>query len=199
MPLSALTGSTAGRRDLVRWTWLQYLNEGIRIHALAGRWDEAAQHAKNLNGVGLHLLEGRQAATIGHLLHDGTTTARSFLADSTLTEPWEHQVDSCIAVMCATPATSSDAVRAMHDIYHSHDPVPGYEHYRARWALSAATLTGERHGHEVQRLIDQVTAETLDAPDGYAARELLRHPNAHLPPPQREELGRIVASAAWAR
>ncbi|MFI7517630.1 hypothetical protein ACIBVK_29460, partial [Micromonospora echinofusca] len=51
LPLSNLTGTRDELGKLRQWTWLQHLSEGIRVLALAGRWDDAVAHANTLNGI----------------------------------------------------------------------------------------------------------------------------------------------------
>ncbi|GAB3852510.1 hypothetical protein ACFPIJ_57910 [Dactylosporangium cerinum] len=171
--LNGLSGSRDERRQLIRWTWLQLLNEGIRIHAMSGRWDEAVTHANALNGIGLHLMEGRQAAIINELLHHRSEVGRETLRTSTLTEPWEQHVGSCLAVMCATPDTAATAATTMIERFLAHDPLPGYAHFRARWTATVVTLLSPYDKAAAAATLRRAADEVLASPDGYAARELL--------------------------
>ena len=85
-------------------------------------------------------MEGRQAAIIARILHDDTETARAMLDGSAITQPWEHQVSSCLAAMCAAPETIDELLSAVVEQFHAHQPVPGYAVYRARWGLTAANI-----------------------------------------------------------
>ncbi|MEV0633239.1 hypothetical protein, partial [Nonomuraea wenchangensis] len=128
LPLTNLAGTQEEHHRLREWVWLQYLADGIRALALAGRWDEAVTHAKAHRGIGLHLMEGRQAEIIAHCLRGAPGAARAVLEESTPTEPWEQQVAACLRVMCAEPKeppTSHD-MAAMVEHFVRHKPVRGY-------------------------------------------------------------------------
>ncbi|MGW4802471.1 hypothetical protein ACWEPC_59665, partial [Nonomuraea sp. NPDC004297] len=128
LPLTNLTGTPRERHKLREWVWRQYLADGIRALTLADRWDEAVTHARAHRGIGLHLLEGRQAAIIAHCLRGTLRAARTLLQESTLTETWEQQVASCLHVMCAEPdaaATGQDTA-AMVEQFLGHKLSPGY-------------------------------------------------------------------------
>jgi hypothetical protein len=178
LPLANLTGSREELGKLRQWTWLQHLSEGIRIHALADRWDDAVTHANSLNGIGQHLMEGRQAAIIAHLLHGESEAARTILDDSTITQPWEQQVRSCLAAMGAAPGKDDPQLSAMVEQFLAHEPVVGYSVYRARWGLTVAALASAQQGPSAQHVLNHVVTEVLVAPDGYAAREVLGHRTA---------------------
>lgn len=178
LPLTNLTGTREELGKLRQWTWLQHLSEGIRIHALAGRWDDAVGHAGRLNGIGQHLMDGRQAAIIAHLLHGETEAAGTILDDSTITQPWEQQVRSCLAFMSAAPGKRYPQLSAMVEQFLAHEPVAGYSVYRARWGLTVATLASTHAGPSAQHVLHHVVTEVLEAPDGYAAREVLGHRTA---------------------
>jgi hypothetical protein len=183
-------------RQLRRWTWLQHLGEGIRILALAGRWDDAVNHANALNGVGLHLMEGRQATVIAHLLNDSPDAAHAVLDGSTVTQPWEHQVYACLVAMCAAPTPTAQHVTAIAEHFHGYESAPGYIVYRTRLGLTAATLIGAYHEATAQELLHQLITEVLETPDGYAARDVLsHHTNLQIGQSQHEALTRVVADA----
>lgn len=196
-PLTNLDGTREDLKRLHQWSWLQYLSEGIRILALAGRWDDAVTHATTLNGIGLHLMDGRQALVIARCLHEDFDTARAVLDDSTVTEPWEQQVAACLTVLCAAPGLAPIAVNTMVDRFLAQEPVPGYAVFRARLGLTVASLANLHDGPEAQHVLRRTATEAIAAGDGYAAREVLSHctrlQTNDLP---REELTGLVTSAA---
>ncbi|MEU8216760.1 hypothetical protein AB0C47_13420 [Micromonospora taraxaci] len=196
LPLTNLTGTREELGKLRQWTWLQYLSEGIRIHALSGRWDDAATHANSLNGIGQHLMDGRQAAIIAQLLGGKAEAAAAILDDSTISQPWEQQVRSCLAVMCTAPGPDNPRMSTMVELFLAHEPVPGYAVYRARWGLTVATLASAHHEPTAQHVLDQVAAEVLEAHDGYAAREVFGHRTAmQIKDPLNQGLSRTVTAA----
>jgi len=176
LPLSNLIGAQEELRQLHQWTWMQYISEGIRIYALARRWPDAVRHANSLRGIGLHLMEGRQAAIVAHLLDHDPESARAVLDSSTVTQPWEQQVRSCLAAMCSTPSTRPSTIETMIDQFRRpYDPVEGYAVYRVRWGLTTVTLAAGSDPAIAQDVLRQVTDEVVDVSDGYAAREVLGH------------------------
>ncbi|MEU8266404.1 hypothetical protein AB0B89_04490 [Sphaerisporangium sp. NPDC049002] len=196
LPLANLTGTRQEHRNLREWVWMHYLADGIRALALAGRWDDAVAHAEAHRGIGRHLMEGRQATIIAHCLHGALPTARAVLADSTPTQPWEHQVASCLNVMCADPnrASISQEVAAMVRHFLEQEPVPGYAVFRARLGLTVVSLAGAADPEAADGVLARVTAEAIEAGDGYAARDMLGYLSTRtgLTNMQRDALSELV-------
>ncbi|WP_449061487.1 hypothetical protein [Planomonospora algeriensis] len=201
LPLAALTGTRQEQHKLREWVWLQYLADGIRALALAGRWDEAVAHATANKGIGLHLMEGRQAMIISHCLSGALLAARAVLEASTVTEPWERQVAACLAVMCAEKNSVSIGrdITVMVDGFLGQAPVavPGYAVFRARLGLTVATLAGDTDAETAGRVLAQAAVEVVEAEDGYAAREVLgyRSPVTGLTAVQRKALSTVVTAS----
>ncbi|WP_433259677.1 hypothetical protein ACQPYK_48835 (plasmid) [Streptosporangium sp. CA-135522] len=199
LPLANLTGTQHEHRKLREWVWLQYLADGIRALALAGRWDEAVTHAEADGGIGLHLMEGRQAAIIAHCLRGALPQARTVLEESTLTEPWEQQVAACLTVMCAEPdgASADRDIAAMVGHFLGREPVRGYAFFRARLGLTVVTFVSGADPDAAGRLLARVASEAIEAGDGYAARDVLgyRSPLTGLTDAPREALAKVVAAS----
>ncbi|SDL63575.1 hypothetical protein [Nonomuraea jiangxiensis] len=195
LPTAGLIGTRQEHHKLREWAWLQYLADGIRALAMAGRWDEAVTHAKVHNGVGVHLMEGRQAEIIAHCLHGASQAARNVLEECELTEPWERQVGACLNVMSAGRSLSRDG-HAMVQQFLGSEPIPGYAVFRARFGLAVATLTGAFDVCTADRVLVQVAMEALQSGDGYAARDVLGHHTVmRLAGDHRRGLTELVASA----
>ncbi|MEV4362678.1 hypothetical protein [Nonomuraea sp. NPDC049625] len=198
LPLTDLSGTRQEHYKLREWVWLQYLADGIRALALADRWDEAVTHAKTHQGIGLHLMEGRQAAIIAHCLRGMPGGARAVLEESSPTEPWEQQVVPCLRVMCAEPrgAAASQSIKVMIEHFLEHKPLAGYAVFRARLGLTVATLASNTDIAAANHVHAQVTREVIESGDGYAARDALTHrllgdtPDVH-----RQALASLVASS----
>ena len=199
LPLANPTGTQQEQGKLREWVWLQYLADGIRALALAGRWDEAVEHAKAHSGIGLHLMEGRQAAIIASCLQGALSTARAMVKESTLTQPWEQQVAHCLNVMCADPDKKSVGrdVAAMVAHFRRHEPMPGYAVFRARLGLTVVTLASATDPGTAARVLTQVAGEAIDAGDGYAARDVLGFHGAiaDVTEPQRRALSGLVTDS----
>ncbi|MEU8804077.1 hypothetical protein [Spirillospora sp. NPDC048819] len=142
LPLAHLTGTIQERNKLREWVWLQLLTDGTRALTASGRWKDAAALAEAHRGIGAHLMEGRQAAILAASLNNTPETARELLCTSTPTEPWEHQVASCLAVICnrTDHAASPTLVTTMIRTFRDNQPVAGYGLFRARLGLAVTAL-----------------------------------------------------------
>ena len=180
LPLADPTGTRQERHKLREWVWLHLLGDGIRTLTLAGRWDDAVAYAQAHRGVGLHLMEGRQATIVAHCLNGASAAARAALAESTPTQPWEVQVASCLRVMCADAEGPSArrTVAAMVGDFVGQEPGPGYVVYRTQLGLTVATLASAIDSDASARIFAQVTDEAIRVGDGYAARDVLRYRGA---------------------
>lgn len=177
LPLADLAGTRAEHHKMHEWVWLHLIGDGIRALALAGRWDDAVAHAHAHRGIGLHLMEGRQATIVAHRVNGDLAGARAALADSTPQQPWELQVAACLMVMCTNASSTSRRrdVTAMITRFVEHQPMPGYAFFRAQLGLTVTTLADTVDPDAAGRVLAQVTDEAIESGDGYAAREVLQH------------------------
>ncbi|MGI5213400.1 hypothetical protein [Plantactinospora sp. CA-290183] len=175
LPLVHLAGTAEEHRNLRDWVWLQYLTEGIRALTLAGRWDDALTHAETHRGIARHLMEGRQVAIITRCLHGAWPAARALLQESQLTHPWEQDVGACLNIICTDPAVRAAKTTTMINRFLSQRPKPGYAVFRARLGLTITTLTGNTDPTAANHVLARTANEAINAPDGYAAREILTY------------------------
>jgi hypothetical protein len=198
LPTADLAGTLTEWRELREWTWLQLVNEGVRIHAIAGRWGEAIAHAETHRGVGLHLMEGRQAAIISAILQFRSGRARSLLHHSKIIQPWERDIAACLYAMSGTAgeAFHDRHLNTLTDEYRTRTPEPGYASYHARLGLTIVALTATNHPEYATDLLDHVAATVTASADGYAARELVnyRDTNASITEDRRTRLDAIVTA-----
>jgi hypothetical protein len=204
LPLANLVGEPAERRQLRQWVWLQLIGEGIRALALAGRWDDAAEHARHHNGIGDHLMEGRQAEIITRCLRGDRPQARTLLAESTTTETWEQDIATCLHLMClqagdepTTPIGNVPLVTAAVARYDGSYSTANYASYRARLGLTIATLASNISASTATALLTRVAENAISSADGYAARDVLgfRDPIEGITDAQRSRLSRLAAEA----
>lgn len=199
LPLADLIGTRDERRKLLEWVWLHLLGDGVRALVLAGRWDDAVAHAQAHNGIGLHLMEGRQALIIAHCLHGASAEAGAALAEATPEQPWERLVASCLNVMCTDEGRSSisHAVTTMVDAFLRQPPAPGYAPFRAQLGLTVATLAAATDTVTAANVLHRTADEALESGDGYAARDVLRYRSAAGEPQraQRAALTRLANSS----
>jgi hypothetical protein len=199
LPTSDLTGSQDERRQLREWTWLQLLSEGIRTLALAGRWTDAGEHARAHNGVGFHLLEGRQAVIIAARIQGDLPGSRALLAATTLTQPWEQQVAACLRIMCMAhdDAVIARCLATAMPRSAIPNPAASYASYRARLGLTLAVLAGGKRPALAAKLLSRVARHAINSGDGYAVRDVLgfREPQAGITDDQQATLRHIAAEA----
>lgn len=174
LPLADLTGTRDERHKLREWVWLHLVGDGVRALALAGRWNDAVTHAGTHRGIGLHLLEGRQAKILAHCLNGTSAKARTTLAEGTPTYPWELQVASCLEVICAEGTPTVRSVTTMIGHFLGQRPTPGYAVFRAHLGMTVAALAAATDPDAAARVLAQAVNEVIETEDGYAARDVLR-------------------------
>ena len=174
-----LTDSPPTHRELRSWLWAVLLATGARALAVAGRWTDAHTQLRRYNGVGHRMLDGRQVAVIAHAVTGDTRGALALLADTTPADPWENAVTACLTVACH-PTPGAGTPEELLDRYHHLDPTTsGIGVFHTRLGLSfvdALTGTDDPTMREAaDRIATVLIAQTLRAPDGYAARDILAH------------------------
>lgn len=199
LPLAELTGTRDDRYRLRETVWRQYLAEGIRAHAMAGRWSQAEELAEAHHGIGAHLMEGRQAAIVARLLGGNNDAARGILAGSTVTEPWERQVAACLTVMCAATPDVPAAVAAMTAQFQDEKPAPGHIVFRTRTGLAMAAVARRTDAAAAHDIVATVVAEAVHAADGYAARDILRSQFGPIEPGKQAVLTSLVTESGLGR
>lgn len=176
LPLADLVGTTAELRQLREDVWLQYLSESIRAHARLGQWTQAVKHTEAHRGIGTHLLDGRQAAIISHVVDGNHEEVQRLLAETTITQPWEHHVASCLNAMCVPGEEATTAIDTMTTLFLESDPVPGYIVFRTRLALTITALANSTSSPQAACVASKAADEILESADAYAARDFLSHP-----------------------
>ncbi len=199
LPTANLVGDQHDRWQLREWVWLQLIGEGVRALALADRWSDAAEHARTHNGIGVHLMEGRQAAIIAHCIQGDLPQGRALLAQSTPTQPWEQEIATCLHMMCTQPTDTQMAHHLTTAItrYAARTPMAGYASYRARLGLTIATLASTIRPDLATNLLGQIAEDAIDSTDGYAARDVLgfREPIGGITDRQHRDLTRLAAES----
>ena len=196
LPVAGLAGNPeehARLRDIVRQ---HHLTDGIRAHATAGRWDQAARLAEALGGVSARLTEGRQAVIIARCLEGDLTAARGILAQTAAAEPWETHVAACLNVMCTTPAGAGSAACAMTMRFLASGPAPRCILFWARLGLTIAALADRTHPERAGAVIGAIAEAAIQSADGYAARDIVQSPAACVLDEQRRNRLTEIAAAS---
>src|SRR5699024_1507685 len=100
LPLDRITRSESERAKVYRWAWSVYLGDGMRALAAQGRWQQAAEQARLLGGVGQRLFDGRQVTVLAHLAGGETEQALSWVEQSQVHEPLERCVQLLLHLRC---------------------------------------------------------------------------------------------------
>lgn len=196
LPVAGMAGRPeehARLRNIVRQ---HHLTDGIRAHATAGRWDQAARLAEALGGVSTRLAEGRQAVIIARCLEGDLTAARGILAHTAAAEPWESHVAACLVVMCSTVAGAGSAVCTMTRQFLAGRPAPRCILFWARLGLTTAALASATHPQRAEAVISAIAEAAIQAADGYAARDIGQSPAADVLDEQRRNRLAEIAAAS---
>ncbi|GAA2667598.1 hypothetical protein GCM10010400_30430 [Streptomyces aculeolatus] len=170
-----LTATAEDRKEVHAWLWRVLLADGTRTLTTQGRWDEALAHIEQHHGIGSRMLDGRQVTVLAALTTGDTDRARSLLDHTTPGDPWEQIVAACLAVLCNLAAGEStmQPVADLANIYLAAPTGHGTTVFDIRLGLTilaAARSTGQTI---TRALVDDLHRRTMEAGDGYAARETL--------------------------
>ncbi|MET8004236.1 hypothetical protein [Nonomuraea glycinis] len=176
--LREVTGNPGDHELVTKLLWAALLADGARALALAGRWQEAAEHAAKNRGVGTRLLDGRQVTILALVDRGQLDQAVSMVRDSVAAEPWEEAVASLLHVycQCAAGADTEQSVIVMirHALGIVEQADPSTTVFRTRIGITALDLAGDYDSALLQRLRQAVISES--ASDVYVGREALAHP-----------------------
>ena len=201
LPVSAISGTSEEHTKLRNIVRALHVGDGVRAHAMAGRWHLAAGLAEALGGVYPRLLEGRQAAVIARCLAADLGGARRVLTQATAAESWEDQVAACLAVLASPEGEVTDAAITMTSRFLA-DPLPADRVlFRARLSATVVALSREIRPDSAAQVAMAAAGEAIRAGEAYAARDILASPAAAslLEPRSRKELARIADESGLGR
>ncbi|WP_079185172.1 hypothetical protein [Streptomyces uncialis] len=173
-----LTATEADRQEVRAWLWRVLLADGTRTLTTAGRWAEALTHIESHRGVGQRMLDGRQVAVLAALVSGDTASAAELLHDTTPGDPWEQLVTACLTVLCRRDAQQpiDDHLTELIAAYLQRPTEPGMIVFDIRLGLTLLDAVGPAEAPARQRMVQELHRRTVEAEDGYAAREVLAHP-----------------------
>jgi hypothetical protein len=201
LPVSAIGGTSEEHAKLRNVVRALHVGDGVRAHAMAGRWHLAAGLAETLGGVYPRLLEGRQAAVIARCLAGDLNSARRVLTQAAAAESWEDQVAVCLAVFASPAGEVTDAAIAMTSRFLA-DPLPEDRVlFRARLSATVVALSREIRPDDAAQVAMAAAGEAIQAGEAYAARDILASPAVAslLEPRSRKELARIADESGLGR
>ncbi|WP_438470982.1 hypothetical protein [Streptomyces asiaticus] len=173
--LADLTRTPEDRREVHAWLWRVVIADGARTLTATGRWPEALAHIEQHRGVGKRMLDGRQVAVVAALTAGDTERAAQLLNDTVPGDAWEQAVTACLAALCRRYKGQylDDCLADLVNIYHDHEAEPGLTVFDIRLGLTVLDVVGSSHHPGARRLVEDLIRRTMEARDGYAARELL--------------------------
>ncbi|MEU6756263.1 hypothetical protein [Streptomyces sp. NPDC046685] len=175
---AGLTADLEARREVRGWLWRVVLADGARTLTAAGRWAEALHHIEAHRGVGKRMLDGRQVAVLAALTTGNACSTATLLADTEPGEPWEQVVTACLTVLCrrAVGRPIDYHLAELVISYLDHKPGHGTTVFDIRLGLALLDIICSADDPAARRIADDLHRRTVDANDGYAAREILAHP-----------------------
>jgi hypothetical protein len=198
-----LTDSVEAHRVVGRWLWTVFLADGIRALVGAGRWEQALEHAQQLGGVGVRLLDGRQIAIVARCLAGDPGFALALLEASAAPTTWERCVAACLNVFCLTHGSRpvTDAVAEMVAHYLNLEQAAGLHVSHVRLGLAVIDLVGAVDQPAARRIARRLVGQVIAVGDAYAARATLSHARcrAHVTDSEQQALSVIVQAAGLDR
>lgn len=201
LPVSAISGTSEEHAKLRNIVRALHVGDGVRAHAMAGRWHLAAGLAETLGGVYPRLLEGRQAVVIARCLAGELDDARRVLMQATLAESWEDQVAACLAVLASPAGEVTGTIDTMTSRFLT-DPLPADRIlFRARLSVTIVALSRQIRPDNAAQVAVAAANEAIQAGDAYAARDILASPAAAslLGSRSRKELALIADESGLGR
>ncbi len=184
--LPALT--TPVREALTQWLWAVLLTDSLRALCKAGRWTDALRQARQHDGIGQRLLDGRQVAVLAHASAGEQAEARKILRETSASEPWEHVVSLCLRAL--TGEGGAESTSTMTGAYLAFSD-PGHPWFTACLGLTVAELAAPGDGRHAA--IGKAASIATESRDAYIAREIVTSPLAGAAAPETlTELNDIV-------
>ncbi len=166
------------RHEVRAWLWRVLLADGTRTLTTEGRWAEAKAHIEAHHGVGKRMLDGRQVAVLAALVAGNTASAAALLADTMPGDPWEQAVTECLAALCCRDAglPVDDHLANLVTTHSEWKTEPGTTVFDIRLGLTVLDALGSAEAPGAPSIGEELHRRTVNAEDGYAAREDLAHP-----------------------
>lgn len=170
-----LVATDADRKKVRTWLWTVLLADGTRALTTQGRWDEALAHIELHRGIGTRMLDGRQVAVLAALTTGDTSRARDLLDHTTPGDPWEQLVTASLMVLChlATGKSTTHPAADVADAYLQAPAGHGTTLFDIRLGLTILAAARSASHTIAHDLVDDLHRRTMEAQDGYAAREAL--------------------------
>ncbi|WP_187294550.1 hypothetical protein [Nocardiopsis alba] len=186
-PVGNLVDTPGERAELRRFLWAVLLADGTRALCASERWQDAMHHLHRYRGIGLRMLDGRQAAVLAALHLEDIDTATDLLAATDRSQAWEHAVAACLSVATDLVAgrDSASAVTSMIETVRHLPPTPGGTVFATRLGVLACELAPDQHA-----LATHLITGALETTDAHVAAAVLGSPT--LATRLTEEQGQVL-------
>ncbi|GGZ98086.1 hypothetical protein GCM10010371_67250 [Streptomyces subrutilus] len=194
---AGLVATPGSREEVRRWLWRVILADGARTLTTAGRWTEALAHVEEHHGVGKRMFDGRQIAILATLAAGTPDGTAALLMQTEPGEPWEQAVTGALTVLCRQAAHRPVAhhLSELEHTYLTHQAGHGTTVFDIRLGLTVLDTIGTPTP-AAHRITEDLFRRTTAANDGYAAREVLSHPQfTELATPQQAQHCRDLVQA----
>ncbi|MEU4300296.1 hypothetical protein [Kitasatospora aureofaciens] len=188
-----LTETDEQRAEVRAWLWRVVIADGTRALTCTGRWSDALRHLEEHRGVGLRMLDGRQTAVLAAATTGDLPRALALLSGTEPGNPWENAVTAVLTALCCPG--DQHAAEAAIDRWLALAAGDGLAVFTTRLGLTAFDTTGP-DTPATWKVARQLTSQTIECGDGYAARDVLDHPAvaATMFPAERHQLTGTVTA-----
>ncbi|MBQ0983730.1 hypothetical protein KBZ10_04165 [Streptomyces sp. F63] len=175
------TGYTtpATLRHIKAWIRILLLEDGTRLLASTGQWEEAARHATAYDDAPDRLHDSRQAKIVASLRRGDVNTATTLIGTAIVEESWEAAVAEVLRLHAARAecrSESGDLTAVVRAVERVMEPARLHTRmFRVRLVLATMDLAPDGHHEQVDALYRQIIDDTEQSGDAFAAREILRH------------------------
>lgn len=175
---AAITATAEDRHEVRAWLWRVLLADGTRTLTTQGRWPEALAHIEAHRGVGKRMLDGRQVAVLTALVSGDVAQAAALLANTMHGAPWEQAVTACLTALCHRAAGQAvdGQLEGLVANCLGREAEPGMTVFDIRLGLTVLDAIGSANWPAAHHIVNDLHRRTIDAENGYAARENLAHP-----------------------
>ncbi|UGQ14977.1 hypothetical protein LO772_16240 [Yinghuangia sp. ASG 101] len=143
--------------------WMMMLEEGARLYAASGRWDDGYRFLVRHRGVGARMLDGRQLAVIA-VAHDDVTGALCMLDATVSGHPTEDAVTAALTALISGVHNDAEQAAAR---FLALDLEPEHQVFRVRLGLAVLAALPDHATAAV------VQADVTNTDDAIAAGDVI--------------------------
>jgi hypothetical protein len=173
--------SLAPGPELVAWLRDVLLQDGTRALTVAGKWDQAAEHAAWHDDTPQRMFEARQSRIVASLCEGDPEFALALIGSGTRTEPWEDAITvvlrACAVLVSGQPLPTDVAGALTAAPRACPSGAAGTTVFGVKLSLAAAELAAG-HPDDQEALVSEAVRGARRSQDAYAALEVANNPLA---------------------